>query len=78
MTRKTSRLRSLENNHAHAPLDRLPISTYHDRYMAVARLHRPGVDLESAPERRPLIFHGVLLALPVSIILWLLIFGVAG
>jgi hypothetical protein len=36
----------------------------------MARSDRPGADLESAPGRRPLIFRGVLLALPVSMLLW--------
>jgi hypothetical protein len=78
MTRKTTRFLTLESTHAHVPLARLPVSIDHDRDLAMARPHRPGPDLESASERRPLIFRGVLLALPVSLVLWWVIGRVMG
>ena len=70
MTRKTSHLITLESTNAHVPLDRLPVSTGAVRHLAMARPHRFRTDLEGVSERRPLIFRGVLLALPVSMLLW--------
>lgn len=75
-TRKTPRFIIMESTNAHVPLDRLPLSPGVLRDMAVARSDRPEADLESASERRPLIFRGILIASAVGLLLWWVIGGV--
>jgi hypothetical protein len=75
-TRKTPRFIIMESTHAHVPLVHLPVSTDHDRYLAMARPDRPGDDLENV--HRPLIWRGVMFGLPVSLVLWWLIWRVMG
>ena len=77
-TRKTSHLITMEQIYANPRLARLPVPPGYVRDMAMARPDRPGSDLESVSERQPLIFRGILLMLPVSLVLWWMIGRVVG